>query len=63
MPSADRLLTLAAVCQATSLGKSSVYATMAHDATFPRPVKIGARSRWSEARLLAWIEQKVAAAA
>lgn len=63
MSASDRLLALDAVCYAISLGKSSLYDLMKNDPTFPRPVKIGARSRWSEARVMAWIEAKVLNAA
>lgn len=63
MSAPDRLLALDAVCHAISLGKSSLYDLMKTDPTFPRPVKIGARSRWSEAKLLDWIEEKVRQAA
>ena len=59
----DRLLTIEAVCNVISMAKSSVYELVRLDPSFPKPIKIGNRSRWSEAQMLAWIDRKVSSAA
>ena len=42
-PNASTILRMAAVCQVTKLGKSTVYRKLA-EGTFPPPVRLGARS-------------------
>ena len=56
----DRLLRLSAVTARTGLNRSSLYDVLAKDPTFPRPVKIGRISAWSERELSAWIEARKA---
>jgi predicted DNA-binding transcriptional regulator AlpA len=57
----DRLLKRTCVQNITGLGCSSIYALMQNsdpDARFPRPIKIGHRSRWSENAVLDWIARQ-----
>lgn len=52
-----KLLRLSSVKELTGLSRSSIYA----DATFPRPVKIGARAvAWVEDEIRDWISDRIA---
>lgn len=57
---ADRLLPLTEVEQRVGLKKSSIYARI-DEKTFPKAIKIGSASRWSEQAIQHWIQQQVAA--
>ena len=52
----DRVLSLSAVREATSLGRSSIYASVSAG-TFPRPVKLTVSRRvgWLASEVAAWI--------
>ena len=50
------ILRMAAVCQLTKLGKSTVYRKLA-EGTFPPPVRLGARAvGWKTRDIVAWLE-------
>lgn len=54
----DRMLRRAQVLERVGLGRSSLYAMMAHGA-FPRPVRIGQRAvAWSERSITDWIASR-----
>ena len=55
-PNASTILRMAAVCQVTKLGKSTVYRKLA-EGTFPPPVRLGARAvGWKTRDIVAWLE-------
>jgi prophage regulatory protein len=55
MSEGDRLLPFAEVSKMVGLKRTAIYAAVAAGA-FPRPLKIGKLSRWSERELAAWIK-------
>lgn len=55
----DRLLPLPAVIHATGFSAPTIYRKIA-TGEFPRPVKIGRASRWSENDVQIWIEARKA---
>lgn len=55
----DTLLRFDAVSKRVGLGRTAIYAGI-NAGTFPRPVKIGLQSRWSEAEVQAWIDARKA---
>lgn len=60
-PVARRFLRIRAVCDATGLKQSTLYAYVAAG-RFPKPVKLGPRcSAWDESEVLAWRAEKLAA--
>lgn len=52
-----RLINLHQVMTTCSVGKTFVYS----HPNFPKPIKVGGASRWIEAEVLAWIEERIAA--
>ena len=55
-PNGSTILRMAAVCQVTKLGKSTVYRKLA-EGTFPPPVRLGARAvGWKTRDIVAWLE-------
>lgn len=55
---AMRLLRIDEVCALVGISRAMVYKCMKHGpAPFPKPVKIGALSRWLEEDVVAWIAQ------
>jgi predicted DNA-binding transcriptional regulator AlpA len=56
-PQTDRLLRLNTIKTITGLGRTSIYSAISHK-TFPRPIKLGRISAWSELEVLRWIEQQ-----
>lgn len=67
VPDKKNLLRVRGVVKKTGLGRSSVYnkinpGSKYHDATFPKPIRIGANSVvWIESEIDAWIDARVAA--
>lgn len=57
MPHPDRWLALDAVMDVTSLARSTVY-DLIRQGNFPRPVKIGSASRWSESDVVGWMARR-----
>jgi prophage regulatory protein len=58
----DRLLRRVEVESVTGLGCSSIYALIDHanpEDGFPKPVKIGHRSRWLESEVREWLGRRV----
>jgi prophage regulatory protein len=60
--SLDRFLRLAEVQAMVSLSRSQVYA-LAQAGEFPRPVKLGSSSRWSQLAIQRWMAQQIERAA
>ena len=56
-----KMLDVGDVCQALGISKKLLYEMIA-DCRFPKGAKIGASQKWSEARVIQWIEyqQKLA---
>lgn len=54
----DRFITIEEVCAATTLAPSTIYKHMALG-RFPRSVRIGGRSGWSEREIAAWMQAKL----
>lgn len=52
-------LSMREVCALTGLCRSHVYSLIAKG-MFPRPAKIGRRSIWSRAEVVAWLEARFA---
>lgn len=57
---ADRLLPISEVELRVGLKKSAIYERMDGN-TFPKAIKIGSASRWSEQAIQHWIKQQLAA--
>lgn len=55
----DRLLTRQVVSEMVGFKTTAIYAKIAAG-EFPRPVKIGRCSRWSERAVAEWIEEQKA---
>lgn len=55
----DRLIPLGEVKQLVGLGHSKIYALISAGA-FPRPVKLGSASRWSETEVREWVSDRLA---
>lgn len=55
----DRLLKQRKVVDLVGFSRPTIYKKIA-DGKFPRPVKIGRASRWSERAISAWIEEQKA---
>lgn len=66
-PTAISILRLPAVKARVSLSRSCIYDKLdpksrRHDATFPKPVKLGRRAvGWVESEIQQWIEQRILA--
>lgn len=60
-PKLPRLVGIAAVMQATSLSRASVYRRI--EAGELKPIKIGRRTLFSEAHIAHWLKSKVEQAA
>jgi len=58
-PTSDRLLRLPAVKDLTGLSRTAIYAAIARG-DFPRPIKLGRLSAWSESEVRSWIEARKA---
>lgn len=57
----ESFLRIRQVCARCGMSRSSVYAAI-KSGTFPRPVKIGARSSaWRSSEVEAWIAHRIAA--
>lgn len=55
-----RFLRIRAVCDATGLKQSTLYAYVAAG-RFPKPIKLGPRcSAWDESEVIAWQAEKIA---
>ena len=49
------------VCDLVGVSRATIYRLINHaEKPFPKPKKIGAVSRWSEAEVVTWIEQLTA---
>ena len=55
----DRLLRLPELKPITAMGKSRTYEEI-KAGRFPKPVKLGRLSAWSEAEIRAWVEARKA---
>lgn len=56
-----RLLKIEAVCELVGLSRATVYRCIKDsEKPFPKPVKIGACSRWSERQVIDWKKALVA---
>jgi len=53
----DELLTDIEVAQKLGIGKSTVWDQLKKDPSFPKPVKIGASTRWSKAKIIKYIKK------
>jgi prophage regulatory protein len=60
MNTGDRFMTLKEVEKKVRFKKSAIYARAANG-EFPKPIKIGAATRWSEAEIEEWMEKQKAA--
>jgi len=60
----DRLLKLQAVCDATTLGSSTIYRHI-EAGTFPKPRRVAGTSRvaWRESDIVKWIKENTKEAA
>lgn len=58
----DRLIRCPDVKNLTGVGRTNIYKLMAAG-EFPRPIKLGSASLWSENAILEWIERQKARAA
>ena len=56
----DILIKLPEVCRQAGFGKSAIY-EMINNGTFPKPIKLGYGSRWSQQEVQAWMEELKAA--
>jgi prophage regulatory protein len=56
----DILIKLPEVCRQAGFGKSAIY-EMISNGTFPKPIKLGYGSRWSQQEVQAWMEELKAA--
>ena len=54
----ERLLTITNVENIVGFRSSSIYLKI-QQGTFPRPIKIGAASRWRESEVQAWIQKQI----
>lgn len=50
-----KLLSIEQVCEATGLGKSTIY-QMVEAGTFPKPQMNLGKNRWRESALIAWMD-------
>lgn len=58
----DRILRLPRVMELTGLSRSSIYARLADDPTFPRSISLGPRSvGWLQSDVWTWIDERAAA--
>jgi excisionase family DNA binding protein len=51
-----KLLTIAQVCEATTLGESTVY-RMVEDGKFPKPQRGVGKNLWRESAIIAWCDR------
>ena len=58
-PSCNRLITISKVSQITTLGRTSIYKLI--NAGELRPTKLGRKTVFSEAEVIAWVDAKLAA--
>ena len=58
LPATERLLPLPEVESRTGFRSSFLYALMKSN-RFPKPVKIGAASRWRESQVQEWIREQI----
>lgn len=56
----DILIKLPEVCRQAGYGKSAIY-EMISNGTFPKPIKLGYGSRWSQQEVQGWLEELKAA--
>jgi prophage regulatory protein len=56
----DILIKLPEVCRQAGFGKSAIYEMISNGA-FPKPIKLGYGSRWSQQEVQAWMEELKAA--
>ncbi|WP_233493500.1 MULTISPECIES: helix-turn-helix transcriptional regulator [Ruegeria] len=55
----DRFLTCTSVSEITGFGRAAIYKKVA-SGDFPRPIKIGRASRWSQREVGQWVEDRKA---
>jgi prophage regulatory protein len=51
------MLRVSEVMELLGLSESQIY-TLVREKSFPRPVKLGAASRWRESTVFAWLETR-----
>lgn len=56
---APKLLTVHDVCRRIGFRQSKIY-LLIRDAGFPKPIKVGASSRWVTSEVDAWIDEQIA---
>src|SRR5262245_58247892 len=55
----DRMLDVGSVLQLTGLSRSELYAAMADDRQFPRPIKVHrTRTSWFYSEVMAWLKSR-----
>lgn len=62
MQNEDRFIRISEVQSMIGLKDSRIY-QMIKEGRFPRPIKLGAASRWSLCAVKAWMDQQIEAAA
>ena len=55
----DQLVTMPFITQLTGLTDKWFY-KLIQDGEFPKPIKLGRRSRWLESEVEAWLQQRIA---
>lgn len=55
----DRLIDLIELCRQVCLSRSAVYERIASDPTFPRIIKCGRKTLFSEVQVQAWIQERI----
>ncbi|AFQ49450.1 helix-turn-helix transcriptional regulator [Burkholderia cepacia] len=55
----DRLIDLTELCRQVCLSRSAVYERISFDPTFPRIIKCGRKTLFSEVHAQAWIQDRI----
>lgn len=55
----DRLIDLIELCRQVCLSRSAVYERIASDPTFPRIIKCGRKTLFSQAQVQAWVQDRI----
>ncbi|MBN3803199.1 AlpA family phage regulatory protein [Paraburkholderia sp. Ac-20336] len=55
----DRLIDLIELCRQVCLSRSAVYERMTSDPTFPRIIKCGRKTLFSQVQVQAWIQDRI----
>ncbi len=57
------LMSVAEVCEATGLSRTTIWNIGNEDSTFPRPIKVGRRALYDPTEVEAWVAKRLAARA